>query len=193
MCISNASFEVMNIMKPLDFAAASFDLVNARFLFAALPEAIWPSFLSECMRLLRPGGILRLTEPIILGDTTSPAFEDMQLLLFQMLHRRGYGFSVDGSDLGLPTVLPQLLSQSGYSEVHVVPHALDVSAGAAAWADFYHNTEVAYRLGLLSLVQPGVISQEKIELLYRQMLTEMQSEEFSGQWHFTTFWATKQA
>jgi hypothetical protein len=52
---------------------------------------------------------------------------------------------------------------------------------------------VAYRLGLLSLVQPGVISQEKIELLYRQMLTEMQSEEFSGQWHFTTFWATKQA
>jgi|GEM_PF-2687044 SAM-dependent methyltransferase len=53
--ISNASFEVMNIMKPLDFAAASFDLVNARFLFAALPEAIWPSFLSECMRLLRPG------------------------------------------------------------------------------------------------------------------------------------------
>src|ERR1019366_6732661 len=55
----NASFEVLDITKPLTFADASFDLINARFLFAALPTAAWPTFLAECTRMLRPGGILR--------------------------------------------------------------------------------------------------------------------------------------
>ena len=62
--IPNASFEVMDIRQPPDFPDATFDMVNARYLFAVLRGEQWPAFLQECMRILRPGGLLRLTEPI---------------------------------------------------------------------------------------------------------------------------------
>ena len=55
--LSNTSFGLMDITKPLDFGDDSFDLVNTRFLFAALRRDAWPSFIAECMRILRPGGI----------------------------------------------------------------------------------------------------------------------------------------
>ncbi len=35
--VSNASFGVMNILKPLEFSDHTFDLVNARFLLASYP------------------------------------------------------------------------------------------------------------------------------------------------------------
>lgn len=171
----------------------SLDLVNARFLVVALPAAVWPSFLAECTRLLRPGGILRLSEMVDPGVTTSPAFERMQRLLFQMMYQRGYGFAPDAGGFGITTVLPRLMRNAGYPEVHVAAHALEFSAGTEAWAAFYRNTEVGYRLGLPLLVQAGLITQEEVEHLYGEMLIEMYGDDFSGLWHFTTFWATRPA
>lgn len=58
----NASFQVMDALKPLAFADDSFDLVNARFITGFMSKAASPILVRECMRILRPGGILRLTE-----------------------------------------------------------------------------------------------------------------------------------
>src|SRR5438876_3260295 len=69
--LNNVSFRLMDITKPFAFADASFDLINARFLVAVLYRDAWVPFLQECMRVLRPGGVLRLTEPIDLGLTSS--------------------------------------------------------------------------------------------------------------------------
>lgn len=189
--VKNASFEVMDITKPLDFADASFDLVNARFLMAALPAALWPSFLAECTRLVRPGGIIRFTEMVDPGVTTSPAFERMQQLLFQIMHQRGYGFAPLGNGFAMTTVLPRLLRQAGYPEIYHAAHALEFSSGAPGWGAFYDNTKVAYRLALPLYVQPGLLTEEEAEALYNQMLIEMQAEDFAGMWHFVTFWARK--
>src|SRR5947209_14425138 len=71
--LPNASFGVMDITRPLEFPDASFDLVNARFLFAVLKRDAWSPFLDECTRVLRPGGILRLTESVDFGYTNSAA------------------------------------------------------------------------------------------------------------------------
>ena len=59
----NVSFRQMNILEPLELPDESFDMINARLLFASLPKVAWPGFLHECLRLLRPGGTIRLTEP----------------------------------------------------------------------------------------------------------------------------------
>src|ERR1019366_1006311 len=74
--IPNASFGLMNITQPLDFADESFDLVNSRFLVGVLTRTAWPAFLQEGQRITRPGGIIRLTETEHggLGLTNSPAF-----------------------------------------------------------------------------------------------------------------------
>ena len=54
--LTNASFGVMDIRQPLDFSDASFDLVNARLLVAALRCENWEPFLAACTRILKPGG-----------------------------------------------------------------------------------------------------------------------------------------
>jgi SAM-dependent methyltransferase len=188
--VSNASFGVMDITKPLDFADASFDLVNARALFAVLRREAWRPFIAECTRILRPGSVLRLTEPVDFGVTTSPAFEQMQALWFKVYTRGGYGFSPDGRGFGLAPVLPGLLRQGGYHSVQYAAHALEFSAGTPGWANFYRNMEVACQLGQAVAVKMGVAAEEW-ERVYQQMLIEMNAEDFCGIWHFTTFWGTK--
>src|SRR5438874_12617188 len=59
--LENASFQVMDIQKPLNFPDGSFDLVNARFI-NFLPAATWPQLMQEFGRITRSGGVIRLTE-----------------------------------------------------------------------------------------------------------------------------------
>src|SRR5579875_78129 len=70
--LSNIHFAVMDVTQPLAFSDASFDLINARFLAGFMRPQDWPRLLTECRRLLKPGGLLRLTESEW-GLTTSPA------------------------------------------------------------------------------------------------------------------------
>src|SRR5581483_6996443 len=140
--LPNASFGVMDITKPLDFSDQSFDLVNARFLTAVMPRASWQPFLEECTRLLKPGGILRLTEPMeAAGITTSAAYEQLNRLLLQALWRLGYGFSTDGNTTGMTTMLPRMLRQRGYQQVHCLAYILEFSSDCEAWQDFYRNAQ----------------------------------------------------
>jgi hypothetical protein len=40
-----------------------------------MPTTAWPVLIQECMRITRPGGIIRLTEFDTYGTTNSPAVE----------------------------------------------------------------------------------------------------------------------
>uniref|UniRef100_UPI0035E46575 class I SAM-dependent methyltransferase n=1 Tax=Thermogemmatispora sp. TaxID=1968838 RepID=UPI0035E46575 len=60
--LENVHFAVMNVMERLDWPDASFDLINGRLLCGFMLPAAWPRLLAECHRLLKPGGIIRLTE-----------------------------------------------------------------------------------------------------------------------------------
>jgi SAM-dependent methyltransferase len=189
--ISNTSFGLMDITKPLDFANNSFDLINARFLFAALRRETWPSLIAECMRILRPGGILRVTEPIDIGVTTSPSYQRIMELWYQASWQAGYGFSVDGKTLGVSHMLPTLLRQIDLHSLQFRAHVLEVSAGTDAWFDFYRNAEVGGLQARPFFVKMGVATQPEIEALYQQALIEMHSEDFRGMWHYLSVWGHK--
>jgi len=182
--LPNASFGVMSITNPLDFSDASFDLVNARFLTGVLLKEAWAPLLAECMRILRPGGYLRLTESNDAGCATSPAFERFSSLLIQAMHLLGYGFSPDGHNLGITPMLPRLLQNAGCQNIRLLAHVLDVSAGADASADFYHNFEIAYQLSQSVPCKVGLATPEEMEHLYQQLLVEMRMPDFSGTWQF---------
>src|SRR5579875_70190 len=49
--LTNASFGIMDITRPLDFPNNAFDLVNARSLFGVLSRENWPAFIAECTRI----------------------------------------------------------------------------------------------------------------------------------------------
>src|SRR5690348_2053759 len=76
--LTNAHFKRMNAQsQPFAFPDQSFDLINARLIIGFMQTTFWPYFLKECQRILRPGGILRLTECEggIVGITTSVGCE----------------------------------------------------------------------------------------------------------------------
>jgi SAM-dependent methyltransferase len=189
--LSNTSFGIMDITKPLDFANDSFDLINVRFLFAALRREAWPPFIAECTRILRPGGILRVTEPIDIGVTSSPAYQRIMGLWYQASWQAGYGFSVDGKTLGVTHMLPTLLRQAGLHSIQFGAHVLEVSEGTDAWSDFYHNAEVGGQQARPFFVKMGVVTQEEIDDLYQQAFIEMRSEDFRGMWHYLSVWGSK--
>ncbi|GHO97710.1 hypothetical protein KSF_077580 [Reticulibacter mediterranei] len=183
----NASFRVMSINDDLDFDDASFDLVNARTLAVAIPGARWEPLIVECARILRPGGILRLTEPHDMGITNSPAFERMTSLGLQACKRAGYGFSIDGRSFGLTHMLPGLMRKAGFQQVQLKAHVVEFSSGTEVWMDFYRNYEIGFYLNKAFLIKMGLISQEEADALYQQTMLEMNFETFRAMTHAVTF------
>lgn len=188
----NASFHVMSINDALEFDDASFDLINARALAAAIPGSRWESLIVECWRILRPGGILRLTEPVDLGVTNSPAYERTASLSLQACQRAGYGFSIDGRSFGLTHILPGLMRKVGFQHVQPHAHVIEFSSGTEAWMDFYRNSEIGFYLGKAFLVKMGLITQKEADALYQQTMLEMNFETFRGMLHSVSFWGYKQ-
>jgi SAM-dependent methyltransferase len=182
--LTNASFGVMDITQPLDFADGAFDMINARFLFAALRRGAWEPLLQECTRLLRPGGILRLTEPLDLGASNSTAFEYICELTYKALWHTEHGFSVNGHTIGLAQMLPCLLRKAGYEQIRIHGYGLDCSADTDNWTDGYRNAEVGGYQLLPLFVKAAGISQEEVEQLYQRMLIEMHAPDFCNVWHY---------
>ncbi len=178
--LDNATFRVMNILQPLDFEDDTFDVVNARALFSVLRREAWRPFLVECLRILKPGGTLRVTEYNDFGVTSSPAIERIQAQGARLMWQAGYGFSVDGRNFGVAPRLPGLLRELGYTNVRHLSHAIEFSAGTDAWLDFYRNFEVTFLQGKQMNVAMGFSTAEEYDQLYQQFLIDMQSEDFWG-------------
>jgi ubiquinone/menaquinone biosynthesis C-methylase UbiE len=176
--LPNASFAVMDISRSFDFPDASFDLVNARTLFAVLKRDSWPAFLRECRRVLRPGGFLRLSEPLDFGHTSSAAVNRIGSLCTQVITQAGYGFAPDGTFFGFTHLMTHWLQEQGYQHIHRQANTLDFSAHADAWAGQYHNIEVlCYQLKPL-IVKQGLIAEVAFDRLQQQALADMQREDF---------------
>ena len=191
--LTNTSFGIIDIMHPMDFSENTFDLVNARFINGVLRRDAWLPLLSECWRILRPGGLLRLTEMVDVGVSNSLAFERMNAWLSKAMWTLGYGFSPDGNNLGITPMLSRLLRTSGYTAIQRAAHTLEFSAEEGAWTDFYRNAEVGYRMATPVFVNTGMATHEEVEQCYHQMLMEMHAATFCGLWDFVTVWGKKDA
>ncbi len=187
--LSNASFRVMDALKPLDFPDASFDLVNARFIFAFMPPTAWPLLMDECMRITRPGGIIRLTETEW-NLTNSLAYETLHTLATHALKKAGKSFSPDGRNVGITPMLGQFLRQAHCERIQHAAYALDLSAGTEAHGSLYQNLMAFFRLIEPFLLNMQVTTQEEFEELYNRMLAEVLSDTFRAVSFILTVWGT---
>jgi ubiquinone/menaquinone biosynthesis C-methylase UbiE len=186
--LSNVSFKVMDITGPLDFPDNSHDLVNARLIAFLSPEQ-WTSLLNECMRIVRPGGVVRLTENEVV--TTSPATDTAFSQFYTAMARTRQGFSPSGRVLGITSRLTQLLKRAGFTNTHYRAHAVDFSAGTEIRDTF---CQVAF--AFITLMQPfligvGVTTPEESQRLMQQMEIEMYSDDFSALMFLLTAWGEK--
>jgi ubiquinone/menaquinone biosynthesis C-methylase UbiE len=188
--LENAHFLVMDATTPLDFADNSFDLVNARLIAFLTPQQ-WPALLKECMRITRPGGIIRLTECQGPGITNSRAFEKQVEWFALALYRAGQTFSPDGRQLGVIPVLSGLLREVGCKGIGHSAHMIDFSAGEEAHDLWCQDIRVFFKLLQPFFLATQVALQEEIDQVYEQMEIEMLQESFGGVHLFTTFWGEK--
>ncbi len=191
--LNNVTFRVMNALEPLDEAGGPFDLVNIRTATGYVLRTQWSPFLQRCLDVLRPEGILRLTEAESVGLTNSPACEQMYSWMARTLQRKGYGFSPDGSHMGMLPTLGLLLQESGCVNIGSKPHMLDFSAGTALHAGQYQNFQ-----SMVSLMKPlcigeGLVTEEAFDQTSQQVFEEMQWPHFRGLWSLLTVWGEKPA
>lgn len=191
--LENASFTVMDALKPLAFPENSFDLVNARLIAGFMLKAVWPTFIQECLRITRPGGIIRLTECEfgMGGITNSPAYEKLFDMGTRAMKSAGFSFSPDGRNVGITPVLGCLLRDAGYQNIQQKAYVLDYSAGTESHGDWYQIFMVFWKLFQPFLIKMGVTTQEEVDVLYHRALMEMQTDSFCGIWFFLTVWGQK--
>jgi SAM-dependent methyltransferase len=188
--LDNASFQVIDIINPLAFPDAAFDFISARLLSSFMPTDAWPSFVQECVRITRPGGIIQLTE----GEwefTNSAACERIADMLTRAMWKDGKSFSPDGKRFGATLMITQFLKESGLINIQRRAYALDYSFGTEAYETSYQNLMMTYSLLSPFLVKMGVTTKEEYDQLCDQASVEMQKSTFRGLWFLLSICGTK--
>ncbi len=191
--LKNIEFEEMDALQPLSFADFTFDLVNIRSAVGYILERDWQRLLEECYRITKVGGILRLTEGDGMGLTNSPAYEEHQRLGSQAMRQFGYGFSPDGSTLGITPMLSWLLKQAGYEDIGLQSYFFDFSYGTSLYSSYIQNIEFVFEMARPLLVQAGVSSQDELEKLYVQVLEQIRKEDFRAMGYLLTAWGKRRS
>lgn len=188
--LHNVHFETMDATGPLDFAANSFDIVNARIMQECMPRECWPTFLSECLRITRPGGIIRLTE----GDwgiNNSPASEQLLAALARAVYLDERSFSVDGRHMGIIPMLSKLLLQAGYTDVRRKIYPFDYSFGMELHEATYQIMMVSLRLLEPLIIKKAQLTTQEFVQLYNRTMHEMLLDDFCGLGQLVTAYGRK--
>jgi ubiquinone/menaquinone biosynthesis C-methylase UbiE len=188
--LSNVHFEVMDALKSLQFTDNTFDLVNMRTVVAFVVPELWPQFLQECKRVLKPGGVIRVTEAE-LGISSKPAFETLMQKLALAIRRANRSFSPIGTQIGITPFLRPLLEQAGFQQVKMKPHVVDSSYGSPGHEGSYQDIKMLLEISRPLLVQTRAITEQEFDALGPQVLQEMQEEDYYGLGYMLTVWGVK--
>lgn len=185
----NCQFQVMDATFPLEFADASFDLVNARLLFAFMRQASWPALIAECARITRPGGTIILTETDKLCTTNSEAIETLLALLITAMQRAGYYAGTDGG--GVTPRLSVFLSEIGLKEIQSRSYRVQCHGGTPEGNALISNLQIALKVGQPFLLSVGTVTQEHLDHLYEQAMLDMLGTGFQAYMELTRVWGQK--
>lgn len=182
-------FQTMDALLPLAFPAASFDLINLRLGVTFVRTWEWPQLISELLRVARPGGVIRLTEPQIVhqsrGQTSNPGIARLHTALLCALYRSGHLFKEDTS--GLTAYLAPLLQRFGCKDVQTKEYALEVRAGTPEWQKYYNNALSVIQGSRAFLLKWGSFD-EDFDALNQQVVNEMLNPDYHMSWNFLTVW-----
>jgi ubiquinone/menaquinone biosynthesis C-methylase UbiE len=184
-----ARFQVMDALRPLAFPAASFDLVNLRLGVTFIRIWEWPGLMAEIGRVIRPGGVIRITEPQVVhqnkGPISLPGMTTLHTSLTCALYRSGHLFQEDTT--GITAHLAPLLTRFGCQDVQTKEYAVEVRAETPEWQNYYDNARNVIPESHAFLTKWGCF-QGDFDALYRQVVAEMLQPDFHVSWNFLTAW-----
>lgn len=188
--LDNARFQVTNVHTPMSFNDNTFDFINARFMVGFTPTKAWPAFLEECMRILKPGSIFRLTEGDI-GSSTSASYTKLTMTMPMILKRIGYSFSPDGSSTGIAIAMHRLLRDAGFTNIQKMAHALETAPWLPGYQMWVDNMKVTFLTARPTIVKMHIMPEDEYDQLYNQALMDMLSNDFYAIGYFLTMWGSK--
>jgi SAM-dependent methyltransferase len=184
--LGNVSHLPADVMGKFPCADASFDLISAQFLSKHLLKDAWPQLLQECLRVLRPGGWLRLTEYDV-GISTSRSQEELTNLFLRAMYLTGKSFS--DSSLGIIAQLQRLLKRTGV-ERRRLDHPITYSSSQnEEWKRDY--LLLAHTFLRHFLQETGVAPQAYIDHLLQQLKLELNAPYFCAVFPMASFWVRK--
>lgn len=175
--VANASFRSMDATQPLDFPDRGFDWVNVRFISTFMKTTDWSFLLGQCRRILKPGGLLRITD-FERALTNSPAHERIGTLQCLSLLQRGMSFAPDGNHMGVLPVLAHLIKKAGFENVKSSMFGIDYSFGSPVYEQWCQDLTIWFLLTRPFVVSAGVATEEEMQRLYERVLVEMANPEF---------------
>lgn len=187
----NVNFVLMNIMEPLDFPNHTFDFVNARFLTGVVPTDRWVDLLTECYRILKPGGYIRITESETSWVANCPAYERMIDLFLRFLYEVQRSFARNG--LAISPMLLEFFGASGFHEIMAQTSTLNWSYGQTLHDQVVEDMTMSLAVLRNAFFKAGYISPDDYEHTYQLMLTELSSKDFRALWPLVSVQGRKPA
>jgi ubiquinone/menaquinone biosynthesis C-methylase UbiE len=191
--LENVSFQVMDANQPLPLPHASFDLVNIRLLGNTLPFEQWEPLVKECRRLLRPGGILRMTEAEWgCVSMTSPAFTRLFTLTMEAVTRSQPCLSLLCQPASLTPLLLHFLRGNGFEAVQGVATAIDHSSGTEGHLAFASEYLLWFQVYAPTMIEEQILTQALFDELFLQASDEIQTSQFRALLYLFTAWGENQ-
>ena len=179
-------FRVMDVLRMLEFADQSFDLVNQRLGMSYLRTWDWPKVLQEYRRVLRRNGIVRITEAAFVSSCSSPAYIHLNQCGVQAFHQAGHFF--ENTPDGVISHLAQLLRQYGYQSVQTRTHSTEIHKEKdPQWQFFYEDSQKGLQIVKPFLRKWGQLSDNYEETCY-QALRDLRQPDFSVVTTLLTAW-----
>lgn len=182
------TFQVMDALHGLDFPDNTFDLVNLRLGVSFLRTWDWPRLLSEMLRVVCPGGVIRLTDQEIMHQSNSAAVTQCNEVFLQAFFQAGHLFEPEST--GITAHLVPLLTRYGCQHIQTRLHALEFQAGTPEGQAYYENMSHVFRTSR-PFLQKWASTANVDEQIYQQALYDMQQADFHVTWNFLTAWGTK--
>lgn len=185
-------YELMNLVElPWDFPDASFDYVNIRFISGVLSRDIttWRATFAECLRILKPGGVFRLTESEMSWMPYAPATNRMIFAMMQVMWEMGKAFA--NWQIAVTPILSKLLKESGLVNIQKQIIALDYSYGTELHAPVVEDSLYVMQVSRKGLIRFGGIPEEEFDALFEEMRKEVHSPNFLGTWPLVSWVARK--
>jgi ubiquinone/menaquinone biosynthesis C-methylase UbiE len=182
-------FHVMDALLLLEFPADTFDLVNMRYGTSFMRTWEWAKLLGEMQRVSSAGGVIRITEPEIVQESSSPALMSFLTMLQGALFKSGHLF--DDTTTGLTDHLASLLTRYGCRNVQTQAHALEFRAGTAEGQAFYEDALHAIHTFRPFIQRWGCMSKD-YDAACQQALQQIQQPDFYVIYKMLTVWGIAQ-
>lgn len=186
-CKRRVTFQVMDALELLKFADKSFDLINMRLGSTFIRIWDWPALLNEILRVLRPGGIVRLTEIELAQQSPSPAHARWFELLLTAEFNAGHLFAQTSG--GLTAHLPRLLRHYGLYNVQSKIYQCVFEAGTPSGEVYYNYFLHSHTM--LPFLQKWSTLPQDVEMSFHRALIDMQQSGFRTSWDLHTVWGSK--